>query len=128
MEPTREIVKTDKAPGAIGPYSQAVKTDSMVFVSGQLAFDPATGELVTDDIKSETRQAMTNLKTILEAAGSGLDKVVKTTLFIKNMDDFPLVNEVYGEFFSQNYPARACVEVARLPRDANVEVEAVGLL
>jgi len=128
MEPTRDIVNTDKAPGAIGPYSQAVKTDSMVFVSGQLAFDPATGELMTDDIKTETRQAMTNLKTILEAAGSGLDKVVKTTLFIKNMDDFPLVNEVYGEFFSQNYPARACVEVARLPRDANFEVEAVGLL
>jgi len=128
MEPMRDIVKTDKAPGAIGPYSQAVKTDSMVFVSGQLAFDPATGELVMDDIKTETRQAITNLKTILEAAGSGLDKVVKTTLFIKNMDDFPLINEVYGEFFSQNYPARACVEVARLPRDANVEVEAVGLL
>jgi len=128
MEPTRDIVNTDKAPGAIGPYSQAVKTDSMVFVSGQLAFDPATGELMTDDIKTETRQAMTNLKTILEAAGSGLDKVVKTTLFIKNMDDFPLVNEVSGEFFSQNYPARACVEVARLPRDANFEVEAVGLL
>ena len=128
MEPTRDIVNTDKAPGAIGPYSQAVKTDSMVFVSGQLAFDPATGELVTDDIKTETRQAMTNLKAILEAAGSGLEKVVKTTLFIKNMDDFPLVNEVYGEFFGGNYPARACVEVARLPRDANFEVEAVGLI
>ena len=128
MELTRNIVKTDKAPDAIGPYSQAVKTDSMVFVSGQLAFDPATGELMTDDIKTETRQAMNNLKTILEAAGSGLEKVVKTTLFIKNMDDFPLINEVYGAFFSQNYPARACVEVARLPRDANIEVEAVGLL
>jgi len=128
MNANRTVVNTDKAPSAIGPYSQAVKTDTMVYVSGQLAFDPATGNLITDDIKTETRQAMTNLKTILEAAGSSLQKVVKTTLFIKNMDDFPLVNEVYGEFFSDNYPARACVEVARLPRDANFEVEAVGLL
>ncbi len=128
METTCNIVKTKKAPGAIGPYSQAVKTDSMVFVSGQLAFDPASGDLVTYDIKSETRQAMQNLKVILEAAGSDLEKVVKTTLFIKNMDDFPLINEVYGEFFKQNYPARACVEVARLPRDANFEVEAMSLL
>lgn len=128
MNAPRTVVKTDEAPSAIGPYSQAVKTDSMVYVSGQLAFDPATGELVTGDIKTETRQAMHNLKTILEAAGSSLEKVVKTTLFIKNMDDFPLVNEVYGEFFRDNYPARACVEVARLPRDAHFEVEAVALL
>ena len=128
MDASRTVVQTDKAPSAIGPYSQAVKTDSMVYVSGQLAFDPANGNLITDDIKTETRQAMNNLKTIIEAAGSSLEKVVKTTLFIKNMDDFPLVNEVYGEFFSDNYPARACVEVARLPRDANFEVEAVGLL
>jgi len=128
METNRTVVSTDKAPSAIGPYSQAVKTDTMVYVSGQLAFDPATGNLITDDIKTETRQAMNNLKTILEAAGSSLGKVVKTTLFIKNMDDFPLINEVYGDFFSDNYPARACVEVARLPRDANFEAEAVGLL
>ena len=128
MSTNRTVVRTEKAPAAIGPYSQAVKTDTMVYVSGQLAFDPATGELVTDDIKTETRRAMNNLKTILEASGSSLEKVVKTTLFIKNMDDFPLVNEVCGEFFTENYPARACVEVARLPRDANFEVEAVGLL
>ena len=128
MSPNRIIINTDKAPAAIGPYSQAVKTESVVYVSGQLAFDPATGELVTDDIKTETRQAMNNLKTILEAAGSSLENVVKTTLFIKNMDDFPLINEAYGEFFTENFPARACVEVARLPRDANFEVEAVGLL
>lgn len=128
MDAARDIIKTENAPGAIGPYSQAVKTDSMVYVSGQLAFDPATGNLVTDDIKTETRQAMNNLKAILEAAGSSLEKVVKTTLFIKNMDDFSLVNEVYGEFFTQDYPARACVEVARLPRDANFEVEAISLL
>ena len=128
MNTNRTVVSTEKAPSAIGPYSQAVKTDTMVYVSGQLAFDPATGILVTDDIKTETRQALNNLKTILEAAGSSLEKVVKTTLFIKNMDDFPLVNEVYGEFFTENFPARACVEVARLPRDANFEVEGVALL
>ena len=128
MNEKRTIINTEKAPAAIGPYSQAVKTDTMVFVSGQLAFDPATGNLVTDDIKAEARQAMNNLKTILEASDSGLEKVVKTTLFIKNMDDFPLINEVYGEFFTKDFPARACVEVARLPRDANFEIEAVGLL
>ncbi len=128
METVRTIIETEKAPGAIGPYSQAVKTDTMVFVSGQLALNPTTGNLVTDDIKAETRQAMNNLKNILEAAGSNLEKVIKTTLFIKNMNDFSQINEVYGEFFKQNFPARACVEVARLPKDANVEVEAVGLL
>lgn len=127
-ETTRTIVSTDKAPGAIGPYSQAVKTGTLVFVSGQLALDPATGNLVQDDIKTETRQAMNNLKNILEAAGSSLDNVVKTTLFIKDMNDFGQINEVYGEFFGQNPPARACVEVARLPKDAHFEVEAVGLL
>ncbi len=128
MSANRTVVHTEKAPQAIGPYSQAVKTDTMVFVSGQLAFDPVSGDLMTGDIKTETRQAMYNLKEILEASGSSLEKVVKTTLFIKNMDDFPLVNEVYAEFFRENYPARACVEVARLPRDANFEIEAIGLL
>ena len=125
---TRSIVSTDKAPGAIGPYSQAVKTETMVFVSGQLALDPVNGDLVTGDIKAETRQAMNNLKNILEAAGSSLENVVKTTLFIKNMNDFPAINEAYGAFFQNQPPARACVEVARLPKDANFEIEAVGLL
>ena len=128
MNEKRTIINTEEAPAAIGPYSQAVKTDTMVFISGQLAFDPATGNLVTDDIKAEARQAMNNLKTILEASDSSLEKVVKTTLFIKNMDDFPLINEVYGEFFIGDFPARACVEVARLPRDAHFEIEAVALL
>ena len=127
-ESTRTIISTDKAPGAIGPYSQAVKTDTMVFVSGQLAMEPTTGNLVNNDIKSETRQAMENLKHILEAGGSSLAKVVKATLFIKDMSDFPVVNEVYGQFFQNDPPARACVEVARLPKDANFEIEAVGLL
>ena len=124
----RTIVDTDKAPGAIGPYSQAVKTDTHVFVSGQLPLDPVSGNLVTEGVQAETRQALTNLRHILEAAGSGLEKVVKTTVFIKNREDFPRINEVYAEFFKENPPARACVEVARLPKDANVEVEAIGLL
>lgn len=125
---TRTIISTDKAPGAIGPYSQAVKTDALVFVSGQLALDPASGNLVTSDIKAETRQALENLKHILQAAGSSLEKVVKTTLFIKEMNDFPVINDVYAEFFKNNPPARACVEVARLPKDAHFEIEAVALL
>ena len=125
----RTTVATNKAPGAIGPYSQAVKTDTMVFVSGQLAFDPASGELLTAEIQKETRQALTNLKAILEAAGSSLAQVVKTTVYIADMEQFGEINEVYAEFFSgDDPPARACVEVARLPKDANVEVEAVALL
>jgi 2-iminobutanoate/2-iminopropanoate deaminase len=124
----KTVVHTEKAPKAIGPYSQAIKTGQLVFVSGQLALDPVTGSLLQGDIKAETRQAMTNLKNILEAAGSSLDQVVKTTLFIKDMNDFPLINEVYGEFFQQDPPARACVEVARLPKDARFEAEAVALL
>ena len=125
---TRKIVVTKKAPSAIGPYSQAIKTKDMVFISGQLAIDPISGALISGDIRKETQQALTNLEQILLAAGSGLDRVVKTTLFISNMDDFSSINEVYAEFFNQDPPARACVQVARLPKDANVEVEAVALL
>jgi 2-iminobutanoate/2-iminopropanoate deaminase len=125
---TRKIVVTKKAPSAIGPYSQAIKTKDMVFISGQLAIDPISGALISGDIRKETQQALTNLEQILLAAGSGLDRVVKTTLFISNMDDFSSINEVYAEVFNQDPPARACVQVARLPKDANVEVEAVALL
>ena len=124
----RTIVATQKAPGAIGPYSQAIKTDTMVFVSGQLAIDPVSGILVTGDIRQETRQALTNLQAILEAAGSALAKVVKTTVYIADMDQFGDINEAYAEFFTVDPPARACVEVARLPKDANVEIEAIALL
>ena len=124
----RMTVATQKAPGAIGPYSQAIKTDTMVFVSGQLAINPATGELVTDDIRQETRQALTNLQAILTAAGSALAKVVKTTVYIADMDQFGDINEAYAEFFQADPPARACVEVARLPKDASVEIEAIALL
>ncbi|MBL0716389.1 MAG: RidA family protein [Desulfosarcina sp.] len=125
---SRRTVATEKAPGAIGPYSQAIKTDTMVFVSGQLPIDPGTGELVTADIKQETRRALNNLKEILVASGSALERVVKTTLYIADMDQFAEINEVYAEFFEGDPPARACVEVARLPKDANVEVEAIALL
>ena len=124
----RSTVSTDQAPGAIGPYSQAVKTDSLVFVSGQLPLNPKTGELVTGDIAAETRQSMDNLKAILEAAGSGMDRVLKTTVFIADMNDFPAINAVYADYFQGDPPARACVEVSRLPKDARVEVEAVALL
>jgi len=123
----RTTVATQKAPGAIGPYSQAIKTDTMVFVSGQLAIDPASGELVTGDIQQETRQALTNLQAILEAAGSSLAQVVKTTVYIADMDQFGDINAAYAEFFKTDPPARACVEVARLPKDANVEIEAIAL-
>ncbi len=124
----REIVNTEKAPGALGPYSQAIKTDSMLFVSGQLAMDPETMELIEGDVQQETRKALCNLQAILEEGGSALEKVVKVTVFIADMNDFPKINEVYAEFFRENPPARACVEVARLPKDARVEVEAIALL
>ena len=124
---TREIVFTKQAPAAIGPYSQAVRTQDLIFVSGQIPIDPATGQLVSGDIRAETRQAMQNLKAILTAAGSSLGNIVKTTLYISDMDQFAVINEVYAEFFTDQPPARACVEVARLPRDVGVEVEAVAL-
>jgi len=125
---TKSIVKTEKAPGAIGPYSQAIRTGSLVFVSGQLALLPETGKLVDHDIQAETRQALTNLKNILVAAGSSMDQVVKTTVFIRRMDDFPKINETYGEFFPSGPPARSCVEVSCLPKNANIEIEAIALL
>lgn len=121
-------MSTTNAPGAIGPYSQAVKTDTMVFVSGQLAMDPETLELVGGDVQDETRKVLQNLQAVVEAAGTTLAKVVKTTVFISDMNDFPKINEVYAEFFTENPPARACVEVARLPKDARVEIEATALL
>jgi 2-iminobutanoate/2-iminopropanoate deaminase len=124
----RTTVATQKAPGAIGPYSQAIKTDTMVFVSGQLAIDPASGELVTGDIRQETRQVLTNLQAILAAAGSALEQVVKTTVYIADMNQFGDINAAYAEFFTTDPPARACVQVARLPKDANVEIEAIALL
>ena len=123
----KEIISTDQAPGAIGPYSQAVKIGEMVFVSGQIPLDPLSGDLIEGDIKAQTRQVLKNVNAVLSAAGTSLDKVVKTTVFITNMNDFPLMNEVYAEFFTAMPPARACVEVSRLPKDVLVEVEAVAI-
>lgn len=119
-------IETTKAPGAIGPYSQAILEGNLIFVSGQLPLDPETGDLKLD-IQEATKQSLENIKAILEEAGSGLDKVVKTTIFITNMKDFPLVNEVYGSYFTDHKPARSCVEVMSLPKGANVEIEAIAL-
>ncbi len=122
-----EIISTDKAPGAIGPYSQGMTAGSMIFTSGQLGLDPETGELDRTDIKAEAKRSLENLKAVIEAAGASLNDVVKTTVFIKNMDDFAQINEVYAEYFVENKPARSCVEVARLPKDANIEIEAIAI-
>lgn len=124
----KEIIATENAPGAIGPYSQAVKAGNMVFCSGQIPIDVATGEFVSDDVAEQTRQVLTNLSAVLEAAGTSLNNVVKTTVFLADMNDFAIVNEVYAEFFSENKPARATVQAARLPKDARVEIECIALV
>lgn len=123
----KEIISTSKAPAAIGPYSQGIKLGDMVFTSGQLPVNSATGELVTE-IKEATKQSLENVKAVLEQAGSGLDKVVKVVVFIKDMNDFVPMNEVYAEYFKENPPARSCVEVARLPKDAPIEIEAIATI
>ena len=123
----KETISTDNAPGAIGPYSQAVKTGNMVFCSGQIPIDPATGEFVSGDVAEQTRQVLKNLSAVLEAAGTDLNNVVKTTVFLADMNDFTAMNEVYAEFFSENKPARATVQAARLPRDARVEIDCIAI-
>ena len=123
----RKIVSTDKAPAAIGPYSQANIFGDFVFTSGQDPLDPATGDIVGTTIEEQTRQVFKNMKAILETAGSSLDKVLKTTVFIKNMNDFGKMNEIYAEFFTEgSYPSRSAVEVARLPKDVLVEIETIA--
>lgn len=121
-----EAVSTENAPGAIGPYSQAIKLNGMVFCSGQIPIDPITGQFVSDDIAAQTEQVLKNLDAVLQAAGAGLGSVVKTTVFLADMNDFAAMNEVYGKFFSDNKPARATVQAARLPRDAKVEIECIA--
>jgi len=123
----REIIKTEGAPAAIGPYSQAVRADGFIFASGQIPLDPKTGEFVAGGVAEQTEQVMRNLTAVLEAAGSGLNRIVKTTVFLADMNDFAAMNEVYGRYFTENPPARATVEAARLPRDARVEIEAIAL-
>ncbi|MHB8753484.1 MAG: RidA family protein [Candidatus Acidiferrales bacterium] len=123
----KEVISTDRGPKAIGPYSQAVRANGFIFISGQVAFDPVTSQIVEGDIAKQTERVMENLKAIVEAAGSMLDKVVKTTVFLKDMGEFAKMNEVYGRYFPANAPARATVEVARLPRDVRVEIELIAL-
>ena len=124
----REIIKTEGAPAAIGPYSQAVRAGGFIFCSGQIPTDPKTGEFVPGGVAEQTEQVMRNLMAVLEAAGSGLDRIVKTTVFLADMNDFAAMNEVYGRYFQENPPARATVQAARLPRDARVEIEAIALV
>jgi len=124
----KDIIATDRAPQAIGPYSQAVRAGSLVFASGQIPINPATGEFVAGGIAEQTEQVLRNLTAVFEAAGLGLDHIVKTTVFLVDMDDFTDMNEVYGRFFGQQPPARATVQAARLPRDARVEIEAIAVM
>lgn len=123
----KRIIHTDKAPRAIGPYSQAVEANGLLFISGQLGLDPATGTLA-EGVQAQARQSMQNLQAILEAGGIGFENVVRTGIFVANMDDFQTVNEIYGSFFRGDPPARATVQVARLPKDALVEIEATASL
>ena len=123
-----QTVSTENAPGAIGPYSQAVVTGNMVFCSGQIPIDPATGQFVSEDVAEQTEQVLKNLSAVLEAEGSDLGKVVKTTVFLADMNDFAAMNDVYARYFDANKPARATVQAARLPRDARVEIECIALV
>jgi 2-iminobutanoate/2-iminopropanoate deaminase len=124
----KKIIHTDKAPGAIGPYSQAVRAENMVYTAGQIGLDPATMEIVSGGVEAETRQALNNLKHVLEAANSGLNYVVKTTVFLRDMADFPKMNAIYAEFFPENPPARSTVAVATLPKNVAVEIETIALV
>jgi 2-iminobutanoate/2-iminopropanoate deaminase len=121
----KEIISTDKGPKAIGPYSQAVKGNGFIFTAGQVAFDPATGQLVEGDVAKQTARVMENLKAIVEAGGSTLDRAMKATVYLKDMNDFAAMNEVYARYFPANPPARSTVEAARLPRDVRVEIDLI---
>jgi 2-iminobutanoate/2-iminopropanoate deaminase len=123
----REIISTHDGPKAIGPYSQAVKANGFVFVSGQIAIDPVTNTLLSGDVGFQTDRVLKNLSGILQAAGSGLDKVVRSTVFLKNMGDFAAMNEIYGKYFTSDPPARSTVEVARLPKDVLIEIDVIAL-
>ena len=123
----KNIISTDKAPAAIGPYSQAIEVNNMVFTSGVIPINPATGELVTGSIEDQAEQAIGNLAALLKESGVAMEDVVKTTVFIKDMNDFAKVNEVYAKYFTSQFPARSCVEVARLPKDVLIEIEAIGI-
>jgi 2-iminobutanoate/2-iminopropanoate deaminase len=124
----KEVISTSDAPKAIGPYSQAIRVNGFIFASGQVAIDPATQQVISGDVAAQTERVVKNLANILNAAGSSLEKVVKTTVFLKNMNDFTAMNEVYGRHFTENPPARSTVEVSRLPKDVLVEIDAIAIL
>ena len=124
----KQVIHTDKAPAAIGPYSQAIQVGQMLFTSGQVPIDPETGAIVEGGIQEQARQSLNNLKAILNAAGTNMGAVVKTTVFLQDMNDFAAMNEVYAQFFQEPYPARSAVQVGRLPKDALVEIEAIAQL
>ena len=128
MARVREAIASDAAPKAIGPYSQAIRAGSLLFVSGQIPLDPATGAMVEGDIAAQTRRVFANLEAILEAAGASFDNVVRTTVYLADMNDFATVNEIYGTYFSSPAPARATVQAARLPKDARVEIDLIASL
>ena len=121
------VISTDKAPAAIGPYSQAIEVNGMIYTSGMIPIDPSTWELVTGSVEAQAEQAISNLEALLAASGSSIEKAVKTVVFISNMDDFGKINEVYAKHFKEPYPARSCVQVARLPKDVAIEIEAVAV-
>lgn len=121
----KKIISTPKAPAAIGPYSQAIEVNGLLFTSGVIPIVPSTGELVEEDIEAQAEQAIGNLAALIEAAGAKIENTIKTTVFIKNMDDFTKVNEIYAKYFTTDFPARSCVEVARLPKDVLIEIEAI---
>lgn len=123
----REVIATENAPKAIGPYSQAIRASGFIFVSGQIAFDPVSGYLIEGGVAQQTERVMENLKAVLESAGSSMARVVKTTVFLKSMDDFKRMNDVYAQYFPADPPARSTVEVARLPRDVRVEIDVIAL-
>lgn len=121
-------IVTSKAPSAVGPYSQGTKTDNLIFTSGQLPIIPETGDLIKDDIKKATKQSLDNVLAIIEEGGATLNDIVKVNIFVKNMDNFSLVNEVYEEFFGDHKPARSCVEVSKLPKNGDIEIEAIAIV
>ena len=121
----KKIISTPKAPAAIGPYSQAIEVNGLLFTSGVIPIVPSTGELVEGDIEAQAEQSIGNLAALIEAAGAKIENTIKTTVFIKNMDDFTKVNEIYAKYFTTDFPARSCVEVARLPKDVLIEIEAI---
>lgn len=123
----KDVITTDRGPKAIGPYSQAIRANGFIFVSGQVPFDPATGQIIEGDTAKQTARVLENVKAIVEAAGASLDRAVKVGVFLKDMNDFSAMNEVYGRYFGKNPPARTTVEVARLPRDVRVEIDLIAL-